>query len=136
MARSTSNGNCRGNWLTRRARRARLLASYASDRAVIRVTQLIDDVEQVWDFDVDVKLAENTAQWYRDHGCYVTSVEVLPAVRCYRCGSVLTEDRLTIDRIKPGVEGGTYADENCRPACGTCNSATGGVLGAARKAAS
>lgn len=134
--RGTSNGNCRGNWLARKARRARLMERYASDRAVLRVTQLIEDVEQVWDFDVDVKLADNTAQWYRDHGCYVTSVEILPTVRCYRCGGVLTEDRLTIDRIKPGVDGGSYADENIRPACGCCNSSTGALLGHARRKAS
>lgn len=59
-----------------------------------------------------------------------------PACRCYRCGELLTEDTVSIDRIKPGVEGGTYADENTRPACLTCNSSTGGALGAARRKAS
>lgn len=136
MARGTSNGNCRGNWRDRARRRKRILESYAADRSVLRITQLIGETETSFDLDVDAKLAEVTAQWYRDHGVHVTSVEVLPAVRCYRCGTVLTEDSLTIDRITPGAEGGTYTDANIRPACGTCNSATGGALGAARKKAS
>jgi hypothetical protein len=36
--------------------------------------------------------------------------------------------RLTIDRIIPGCAGGTYARNNIRPACGPCNSETGGAL--------
>jgi len=35
---------------------------------------------------------------------------------------------LTVDRIVPGVLGGTYRRNNIRPACGTCNSETGGAL--------
>lgn len=45
--------------------------------------------------------------------------------RCYRCGLVLTGDTVTVDRIVPGAKGGTYKRSNIRPACGTCNSATG-----------
>lgn len=69
--------------------------------------------------------------------------------RCYRCGGLLynPDDRpstdghaviwegtfykvqpLTIDRIIPGVKGGTYRRTNIRPACGLCNSETGGAL--------
>jgi hypothetical protein len=48
-----------------------------------------------------------------------------PACRCYRCGVLMTEATLTVDRIKPGCHGGTYARSNIRPACGTCNSSTG-----------
>lgn len=44
--------------------------------------------------------------------------------RCYRCGKVLTDETLTIDRITPGCHGGTYRRENIRPACTFCNSAT------------
>lgn len=65
--------------------------------------------------------------------------------RCYRCGSLLfnpddaavansqhAEDAgaypLTVDRITPGCQGGTYRRTNIRPACGPCNSETGGAL--------
>lgn len=40
---------------------------------------------------------------------------------------------LTIDRIIPGCEGGTYRRNNIRPACGPCNSKTGGSLWATKK---
>lgn len=49
-----------------------------------------------------------------------------PACRCYRCGTLLTVDTVTVDRIIPGCRGGTYRRNNIRPACGACNSETGG----------
>lgn len=54
---------------------------------------------------------------------------------CYRCSILLDEKELTVDRVVPGAEGGTYRRDNIRPACGPCNSETGGRLGVARKAA-
>ena len=51
-----------------------------------------------------------------------------PACRCYRCGVLLTVDTVTVDRITPGCKGGTYRRNNIRPACGPCNSETGGAL--------
>lgn len=57
-----------------------------------------------------------------------------PACRCYRCGELLTVDTVTADRIKPGIEGGTYVRSNIRPACGPCNSSTGQALAVARRA--
>lgn len=54
------------------------------------------------------------------------------SVRCYRCPQRLTDGTLTVDRIVPGVEGGTYRRDNIRPACAGCNSETGGRLGASR----
>lgn len=74
--------------------------------------------------------------------------------RCYRCGILLynpdaypagiasvpasfiveygtqvwAAKPLTIDRIIPGCKGGTYRRNNIRPACGMCNSETGGAL--------
>lgn len=54
-------------------------------------------------------------------------------VRCYRCPTVLDVDTITVDRIRPGVEGGTYKRDNIRPACGPCNFETGGRLGAMRR---
>lgn len=47
---------------------------------------------------------------------------------CYRCGATLTDETITVDRIVPGVAGGRYTRENIRPACGPCNSETGGAL--------
>ena len=46
--------------------------------------------------------------------------------RCYRCGALLTMETLTIDRIIPGANGGTYRRNNIRPACGPCNIWRGG----------
>lgn len=48
--------------------------------------------------------------------------------RCYRCGVVLRERTVTVDRIVPGCLGGRYTRENIRPACASCNSETGGGL--------
>lgn len=45
--------------------------------------------------------------------------------RCYRCGSQLTMQTVTVDRITPGAQGGRYVRSNIRPACATCNSETG-----------
>jgi 5-methylcytosine-specific restriction endonuclease McrA len=47
--------------------------------------------------------------------------------RCYRCGSVLTDGSVTVDRILPGCQGGRYVRANIRPACTWCNSETGGA---------
>lgn len=55
--------------------------------------------------------------------------------RCFRCKCWLYFTTITVDRITPGCEGGTYRRDNIRPACGKCNSETGGQLGAARRAA-
>lgn len=63
-------------------------------------------------------------------------------VLCYRCHVPLLEHEdpeapgqaVTVDRIVPGCEGGTYARDNIRPACGTCNSETGGLLRVRRAA--
>jgi 5-methylcytosine-specific restriction endonuclease McrA len=48
------------------------------------------------------------------------------ACRCYRCGCLLTVATVTVDRIVPRCQGGTYRHTNIRPACGSCNSETGG----------
>jgi hypothetical protein len=57
-------------------------------------------------------------------------------VCCYRCHVVLLEhddpeapgQSVTADRILPGCRGGRYVRGNLRPACGGCNSETGGAL--------
>ncbi len=48
-----------------------------------------------------------------------------PACRCYRCGQLLVESTITVDRIVPGCQGGTYRRNNIRPCCGPCNMTTG-----------
>lgn len=49
-------------------------------------------------------------------------------VLCWRgCGTRLTVDTVTVDRIVPGCRGGTYRRENIMPACGPCNSSWGGA---------
>jgi len=50
---------------------------------------------------------------------------------CYRfeaCGAMLDEKTITVDRIVPGAHGGRYVRGNIRPACGPCNSETGGAV--------
>lgn len=67
----------------------------------------------------------------------------LGLVCCYLCHVVLLEHEdpeapgqsVTVDRITPGCDGGTYERTNIRPACGGCNSETGGKLAAGRRAA-
>lgn len=49
------------------------------------------------------------------------TLEGRPACRCFRCGKLLTEEMVQADRIKPGIDGGTYARNNIRPACEECN---------------
>ena len=44
-----------------------------------------------------------------------------PACRCWRCGALLTEATMTVDRIHAGADGGSYRRENIRPACAPCN---------------
>lgn len=108
VTRGTTNGNARGGTESRRRRREWLVATYRAD--------------------VDV----------RYHVSPVTGALLalsprllgtgVPACRCYRCGRLLTVDTVTVDRIVPGCQGGTYRRDNIRPACGRCNSETGGSV--------
>lgn len=100
--RGTTNSNARGGSDDRRRRREWLVATYRANEDV-RVLELY-------------------------HGSLVVGVNVgagEPACRCYRCGKLLTVETLTVDRVVPGCQGGTYARTNIRPACGGCNSSTG-----------
>jgi hypothetical protein len=54
---------------------------------------------------------------------------------CFRCGTFVTDETISVDRITPGVEGGRYVRGNIRPACTPCNSETGSHLGNERKRA-
>lgn len=102
--RGTTNRNDRGGSDTRRRRRAWLVETYRADADLITI--------------------------HLHHGPVTVAVERgmesgQPACRCYRCGVLLTVDTVTVDRIIPGCQGGTYRRTNIRPACGTCNSSTG-----------
>lgn len=61
-------------------------------------------------------------------GVVVDCALVLPG-----CAGHLTVDTVTVDRIVPGCEGGTYRRSNIRPACASCNSKHGAQLGIRRK---
>ncbi len=99
--RGTTNGNARGGSDARRRRREWLVTTFRANA---------------------------------DHFVLFGSpVETLPgmgepACRCYRCGALLTVNTVTVDRIIPGCRGGTYRRNNIRPACGKCNSETGGSV--------
>jgi len=102
--RGTSNSNARGSSYSRARRRQWLLEHYRAN-----------------------------VDWHPyppriNAGNEVPLGEGEPACRCYRCGKLLTDNTVTVDRIIPGRDGGTYRRTNIRPACGLCNSETGGRL--------
>lgn len=49
------------------------------------------------------------------------------------CLGTVDRTTLTVDRIIPGIENGTYAHDNIQPACGPCNSRHGSYLREQRK---
>ena len=64
-----------------------------------------------------------------EYGDYVTcQLELSP-----ECEVVLSIDTLTVDRVVPSIDGGTYQWDNCRLACAPCNSYQGGQLAAQRR---
>lgn len=120
--RGTTNRNDRGSSEDRRRRREWLVNVFRAD-VDIRVMKL----------DPPVRLPgftlENSEVTFERPAVSLMPIEVdgwRIACRCYRCGTLLTMDTVTVDRIIPGCQGGTYRRNNIRPACGTCNSETGG----------
>lgn len=105
--RGTTNGNARGSSEDRRQRREWLVETFRADMDVV-------------EHDLGPYIISTPA------GVMVSGVK--PACRCYRCGKLLTVDTVTVDRIIPGCKGGTYRRTNIRPACGLCNSETGGSV--------
>jgi len=103
--RGTSNGNARGSSDERRRRREWLVETYRAD-VDVHVIELFNGTSLM------VGVLPGTEGGQR-------------ACRCYRCGALLTADTVSVDRIKPGCRGGTYARSNIRPSCGRCNSVTG-----------
>lgn len=105
--RGTSNGNVRGSSYDRRTRRAWLMRTYTSN-------------------------IEGYVRCYRC-GCLLYNPDVVdPGWAARRIGEAAAFP-LTADRIIPGCQGGTYRRTNIRPACASCNSETGGSLGAQRR---
>lgn len=113
--RGTSSKDVQGNSTDRRRRREWLLLTYRAD-----VDLRSSDVHGVEAVAIGSPLGVEAGLW----GDVTTEM----ACRCYRCGRLLTLATLTVDRIVPGCLGGKYVRENCRPACGPCNSETGGAL--------
>ena len=107
--RGTSNTNDRGSAETRRRRKAWLIETFRADA-------------DLSSFEISVH------PWRPPVRVQVPFGSGEPACRCYRCGTLLSVETVTVDRIVPGCEGGTYKRNNIRPACGTCNSSTGGKL--------
>lgn len=101
VTRGTTNGNARGGSDDRRRRREWLVQTFRADADVVVIP-----------FDPPVITATLPGMG-------------VPACRCYRCGKLLTVETLTVDRVIPGCQGGTYARSNIRPACSRCNSSTG-----------
>lgn len=116
--RGTTNRNRRGSAKARRRRREWLVETFRANLSLL-VTARGDVIGEC-----PVDYVPNDP-----------NNRVTPACRCYRCGTLLTVDTVSPDRIVPGCEGGTYKRGNIRPACTTCQSSTGGQLGAARKRA-
>jgi hypothetical protein len=53
------------------------------------------------------------------------------------CQTILTLETVTVDRYPiPGVLGGTYARDNIRPACASCNYGEGYAISQRNQAAS
>lgn len=107
--RGTSNGNSAGSAEDRRRRKRWLLETYAADTMAR------------WRFGSLVP-------------CEPDNPDALPACRCYRCGTLLVFETLTVDRIKPGCQGGTYRRDNIRPSCMDCAMKTGGRMGGLNRA--
>lgn len=111
--RGTTNRDVRGGTPARRARRAWLLSTYASDVPgccrCYRCGHLLynpDDPPSGYTTDGDGELRVK-----------ITQGELWVLSTVYP---------MTVDRIIPGCQGGTYRRTNIRPACGGCNSETGG----------
>lgn len=107
--RGTTNRNDRGNTDDRRRRREWLVETYRANEDAVVVVET--------DFGAPETYTYAVALGSGDLAC-----------RCYRCGVLLTVETVTVDRIIPGCKGGTYRRNNIRPACGDCNSETGGAL--------
>jgi hypothetical protein len=157
VTRGATNGNVRGNNKARAKRRAWLVETYRADTDLV-AARYDNGTERVHTPDPSPDAFLNTAGlvdflWRSDARLAdvlrtvdppprLVEVITLPACRCYRCGTLLSADTLTVDRIFPGILGGLYRTvlrdkrekvTNIRPACGPCNEKTGGALATRNK---
>ena len=127
MTSGTVNGGDRGNTEDRRRRREWLVATYQADEVVVYIWDVANGA------DPDGPPTWTTSSF---HGPGLVRLQTswgriakwVPACRCYRCGTLLTADTVTPDRIIPGCLGGTYRRNNIRPACQRCQSITGNQI--------
>lgn len=116
--RGSTNGNARGSAYDRRRRRAWLMLTYASNVPgfcrCYRCGCLIYNPDDY----PDAPAGDLSHEERNPASGALLRVELLRA--------------LTVDRIIPGCKGGTYRRNNIRPACGHCNSETGGALATRR----
>jgi len=121
--RGTSNRDVRGGTPARRARRAWLLSTYASDVPgfcrCYRCGGLLYNPDDMPVWIVDVEEAEDGTRL-----AAFPDPKPEPGEPRYTVAEWVRP--LTVDRIIPGCQGGTYVRTNIRPACGGCNSETGG----------
>lgn len=110
--RGTSNRDKRGSTEARRRRKEWLVLTFRADMDAVIVPRV-----QVYNNDPPVDVVAE-----------VPLGRGVLACRCYRCGTLLVRDTLTVDRIIPECKGGTYRRNNIRPACHRCNSETGAPL--------
>lgn len=122
VTRGTTNGNARGSSESRRRRRAWLLSAWAADVHALVHRDAYGTVLEVLEA---IPAMHGTPA---APALLLEGWTVEPACRCYRCGDLLVEGTVTVDRIVPGVKGGTYRRDNIRPACGRHNSETGARL--------
>lgn len=109
--RGTSNGNDRGSSYDRRKRRAFLVECYASN---------IPGLTRCYRCGLPLFNPDDSA---------TGGLPYYPPEFIITYGTqVWSAKPLTVDRIIPGCQGGTYRRNNIRPACGDCNSETGGAL--------
>ena len=117
-ARGTTNGNARGSAEDRRRRRAYLMVTYASDvEGFVRCYRCGDLLFNEDDPLIRVTFTEPVTWVVRQ----VLNADGEIVDLDYR-----QAEPITVDRITPGCQGGSYKRTNIRPACGGCNSSTGG----------
>lgn len=114
--RGSDHSNVRGSSIDRRRRRAFLMVAYAANiPGFVRCYRcgclLFNPDAPPCPVDADTGYIRPTERQLSLYGTQLYSAL-----------------SLTIDRIVPGCMGGRYVRNNIRPACGPCNSETGGAL--------
>lgn len=124
--RGTSNTNDRGSAEARRKRKTWLFEVWAADWDVLTFPEVLELQDAFEEDGLEGKTLLFPAMAVL-HGIWVVAKGLgVPAVRCFRCGDLLTWETVECDRIKPGCEGGRYQKNNIRPVCGDCNKTLSG----------